>query len=312
MDFLDFPRGWLARLGFKLFSVNDRGQLQSNLWCICKDSLNPTIISCDDQQISFSFSENNITFCIAAIYAATCYIKRRTLWQCLSNLQQQFIHPWCFIGDFNTILGAHEHNGAAILARNSIDDFQSWSDSNLLMHLPTTGAFFTWTNGRGGSRHTERRLDRTICNQAWLDACTSLNCSTLIRNRSDHFPLLFDFNTHNLSFKSSFKFMRMWSLHDGCHDVIANSWNERVIGCPMFILNSKLKRLKDKLKTWNRDVFGNVHSYVHEAEQALNNIQNQIQNVGHSDNLMSMEKIAQINLDKALNIQEEFGKKRQD
>ncbi|WJX67281.1 hypothetical protein P8452_51760 [Trifolium repens] len=159
MDFLDFPRGWLARLGFKLFSVNDRGQLQSNLWCICKDSLNPTIISCDDQQISFSFSENNITFCIAAIYAATCYIKRRTLWQCLSNLQQQFIHPWCFIGDFNTILGAHEHNGAAIPARNSIDDFQSWSDSNLLMHLPTTGAFFTWTNGRGGSRHTERRLD---------------------------------------------------------------------------------------------------------------------------------------------------------
>ncbi|PNY16800.1 ribonuclease H, partial [Trifolium pratense] len=82
-------------------------------------------------------------------------------------LQQRFPHPWCFIGDFNTILGAHEHNGAASPSRQPIEDFQTWTDSNFLIHLDTSGAFYTWSNGREGQRFTERRLDRAICNQEW-------------------------------------------------------------------------------------------------------------------------------------------------
>ncbi|GAU50480.1 hypothetical protein TSUD_409650 [Trifolium subterraneum] len=310
MNFSDLPRGWLARMGLKMFGSNDRGQRQSNLWCFCKDSVNPIIISSNDQQVSFSFSDNNKSFCMAAIYASNDYIKRRDLWKCLSDLQQQFRQPWCFIGDFNTILGAHEHRGNAIPARAPIEDFQNWTDSNYLLHLSTSGATFTWSNGRGGSRHTERRLDRTICNQDWVDACTSMNCSTLVRTTSDHYPLLLDCNTHDLSFKASFKFMKMWSLHEGCHAVIADSWKENVIGCPMFILSTKLKRLKEKLRRWNKDIFGNVHSYVNEAEQDLSNIQAQLQTSGHTDSLRSLERIAQSNLAKALIRQEEFWKEK--
>jgi exonuclease III len=262
MNFSDLPRGWLARMGLKMFCLNDRGQRQSNLWCLCKDNVNPNIISVNDQQVSFSYSDNNKSFYLAAIYASTDYAKRRDLLNCLSNLQQQFRHPWCFIGDFNTILGAHEHKGNIIPARVPIEDFQNWTNSNNLLHLSTSGALFTWSNGRGGSRHTERRLDRTICNQDWVDACNSMNCSTLVRNKSDHYPLLFDCITHDLKFKASFKFMKMWSLHEGCQGVIADSWKERVIGCPMFILSTKLKRLKERIICWNKDIFGNVHSYV--------------------------------------------------
>jgi exonuclease III len=122
-------------------------------------------------------------------------------------------------------LEAQEHSGFAVPARQPIVDFQDWTDTNFLIHLPTTGAYLTWSNGRKGARHTERRLDRAICNQDWMDACTTLGCSTLVRNQSDHYPLLLNFTNHNLTFKSSFKFMKMWSLHDNCKDVIAASWN---------------------------------------------------------------------------------------
>ncbi|KAK2411057.1 hypothetical protein QL285_046381 [Trifolium repens] len=88
-------------------------------------------------------------------------------------------HPWCFLGDFNTILEAQEHSGFAVPSRQPIVDFQDWTDTNFLIHLPTTGAYLTWSNGRRGARHTERRLDRAICNQDWMDACTTLGCSTL-------------------------------------------------------------------------------------------------------------------------------------
>ncbi|MCH81726.1 RNA-directed DNA polymerase (Reverse transcriptase), partial [Trifolium medium] len=81
--------------------------------------------------------------------------------------------------DFNTILEEQEHNGFAVPARQPIEDFQRWTDTNHLIHLPTSGAYYTWANGRRGRRHTERRLDRAICNQNWLEVCTSLVCSTL-------------------------------------------------------------------------------------------------------------------------------------
>jgi hypothetical protein len=102
----------------------------------------------------------------------------------------------------------------------------------------------------------------------------------------------------------------MWSLHETCKDIISDSWNEVVVGCPMYILNTKLKRLKDKLRTWNKEVFGNVHAYVNDAEMQLQEIQSQLQTEGYTDNLGTLEKTAQGNLDKALDRQEEFWREK--
>jgi hypothetical protein len=306
LKFQDFPRTWLARLDLKLFAVNRTDNLIPNLWCLCTSNLDRNVIPIDDQQVTFTFCNNDKSFCISAIYASTCYLRRRLLWQKLSDLQLQYNLPWSYIGDFNTILGAHEHNGHATPSRPAIDDFQQWTDANQLIHLPTAGAFFTWTNGRDGVTHTERRLDRCICNQSWLDSCASIACSTLVRNRPDHYPLLLDFQCYSRKFMSSFKFLKMWSTHDNFIETIESSWNERIIGCPMFILNSKLKRLKVKLKLWNKEVFGNVHAAVKDVEHVLQNIQHQIHLTGHSDQLMHLEKVPQGNLDKALDRQDLF------
>jgi len=74
----------------------------------------------------------------------------------------------------------------------------------------------------------------------------------------------------------------------------------------MHILKSKLKNLKNKLKVWNKQVFGNVHSFVIEAEQNLSNIQNQIHTTGHTDELLNQERMVHITLDQALTRQNIF------
>jgi hypothetical protein len=169
MNFDDFPRRWLVNLNLKLFAMNQRDNLLPNIWCLCKLNLNPTLLAFDYQHVSFTFTGNNLTFALTAIYASTNYLKRRQLWNSLSILQNQHHLPWCFIGDFNVIIGAHEHRGRISPARLPMQEFQTWSDSFNLLHLPTRGADFTWNNGRGGTRHTEKRLDRAICNQLWID-----------------------------------------------------------------------------------------------------------------------------------------------
>ncbi|GAU51709.1 hypothetical protein TSUD_415160 [Trifolium subterraneum] len=98
-------------------------------------------------------------------------------------------------------------------------EFQSWTDSFNPIHLPTRGVEFTWTNGRGGHRYTEKRLDRVVCNQFWLDLCNVNSVSTLTKHRSDHFPLLMEFQLTNVAFASHFKFMRMWTLHPDCRQL---------------------------------------------------------------------------------------------
>lgn len=72
----------------------------------------------------------------------------------------------------------------------------------------------------------------------------------------------------------------------------------------LFVLSSKLKILKDKLKIWNKEVFGNIHSYVNEAEKKLEKVQEQIQQQGHNVVVVLEEKKAQTKSEEALHRQE--------
>jgi ribonuclease HI len=306
MDIEDLPRRWLVNLNLKCFASNTRPHNLPNLWCLCKLSLTPTILASSDQHVTFTITDNNNTLAFSAIYASTNYLTRRTLWNELNSLQAQHDLPWCFLGDFNVIMGAHEHRSRSTPARLPIAEFQSWTDSFNLIHLHTKGAAFTWSNGRGGNRHTERRLDRVVCNQRWLDLCCVSTVNTISKLRSDHFPILLDFQLSMTSFASQFKFMKMWSLHPSCKDVISDSWNSVVVGCPMFVLSQKLKSLKAKLKTWNKECFGNVNEMVTAAELHLQQVQMQIQVRGHNDTLLQEEKTASANLEDALSKQEAF------
>jgi len=64
--------------------------------------------------------------------------------------------------------------------------------------------------------------------------------------------------------------------------------------------------LKEKLKVWNKVSFGNAHVLVREAEEKLQVIQDNIDSLGHSDDLLEQQKKAQFDLQKALDIEESF------
>ena len=79
-------------------------------------------------------------------------------------------------------------------------------------------------------------------------------------------------------------------------------------GCPMFVMNKKLKFLKEKLKTWNRNIFGNVHANVTVAEQKLQDIQKLIEDTSYTEFLMNQEKSLQLELELGLDRCELFWK----
>ena len=310
IHFDSFPTNWFHNLNYKPFAFNTRLNNNPNLWCFCLQHFNPTLISSDNQQVSFSFVHNHQPFCISAVYASTNHITRRQLWLNLQTIQTTQNMPWCAIGDFNSILGSHEHRGACQPVRAPMNEFFDWSDTNNFIHLPTRGVQFTWSNGRDRHRHTERRLDRVICSQDWIDACTSMNVSTLVKHKSDHFPLLFEFDNSTLRFSSQFKFMHMRTHHGDCHRVIQEVWNTNIVGCHMFILSQKLKTLKQRLKVWNKTVFGNVYNMVRVAEQNLAHLQSDMDTNSITDSLLEQHKDAQFQLENAFLIEEDYWREK--
>jgi len=64
--------------------------------------------------------------------------------------------------------------------------------------------------------------------------------------------------------------------------------------------------LKVNLKNWNKDVFGNIHQVVRDAEEKLHDIQHQIQTSGYSETNIQHEKLAHKNLEEAFNKEEIF------
>ena len=50
----------------------------------------------------------------------------------------------------------------------------------------------------------------------------------------------------------------MWMTHPDCEKLIKNTWDIVVPGSPSFKLVQKIKRVRNKLKKWNKEVFGNL------------------------------------------------------
>lgn len=167
------------------------------------------------------------------------------------------------------------------------------------MDMPTTGALYTWDNGRHGAAKIEMHLDRALFNEAVLQDWR-VSCVALPRHRSDHYPIMFDLNPLVVGAARPFKFLSIWTKHPNCRRVIQEVWRKQAVGCPMYVLSLKLKILKGALKLWNKQCFGDVRGRVREATARLKSIQFE----DPVDQEREMQ--AHLELDRALLIEEEF------
>jgi hypothetical protein len=243
---------------------------------------------------------------IAGIYASTSYLLRRNLWANLTRLQNSLIGPWIFLGDFNAVLGAHEKRGRRLPPSLSCNDFMSLTNANLLLHLNTNRVQYTWNNGRLDTNYVFLRLDRAICNEAWTDFWGITSCTALLRSHSDHHPLLLHLDFSLIRRTTSFKFFKTWTMHEECRPLLLKIWKKEVVGSGMHKLQTKLLRVKDAFKVWNRLVFGNVQRQVQLASDEVLCSQNLIDASGIDANLHNLELQAQMTLTRAMNCKDQF------
>jgi hypothetical protein len=70
-----------------------------------------------------------------------------------------------------------------------------------------------------------------------------------------------------------FKFFNHWTEHKDFFPWIEEAWSTEVAGSPMFMLYSKLKAVKTKLKRVNKDLYGCISQKILLTRQKLESVQ---------------------------------------
>ncbi|XP_071909685.1 uncharacterized protein [Coffea arabica] len=171
--------------------------------------------------------------------------------------------PWVVAGDFNVIAAAEEREGAAPANVQNMDEFNTSMFKCGLSAIDFNGSRFTWTN-----KSVWQCLDRALGNRLWSEAYPLSRVSHVARGRFDHSPLLIRCGGNKMG-SSCFRFLNIWRCHPQFQEIVSEAWSKEFYGMGMVRFYNKLKTIRDKLKQWNREVFGNVSSKVVEAEQEL-------------------------------------------
>ncbi|XP_059664125.1 uncharacterized protein LOC132309882 [Cornus florida] len=115
---------------------------------------------------------------------------------------------------------------------------------------------FTWSSGR--SPPSLSRLYRFLVSSDWEEKFSDVVQTILARPLSDHVPLLLDCGGLH-SRRSPFRFENMWLQAEGFLERVRSWWGGYgVVGTLSHFLAGKLRCLKNDLKVWNKEVFGNL------------------------------------------------------
>ncbi|XP_058192016.1 uncharacterized protein LOC131309384 [Rhododendron vialii] len=231
-----------------------------------KDFFIVTNVICNRSFILLQGVINNEFQCFMVnIYAPNDVVSRRGVWEELLVLKSNSNVAWCIGGDFNEIRTISERVRCQRMERG-MKDFFDFGNRMELLDIPMLGRKFTWTNYQ--NRAVNSRLDRFLISQQWLAKFKVVQWG-IHRPISDHCPIVLIDDSRDWG-PRPFRFMDIWLSNPRCMKIAQETWeNTPMSGWAGFRILQKLRAVKDKLKVWNKEEFGDVNSALQETEAEI-------------------------------------------
>ncbi|KAL5557970.1 hypothetical protein UlMin_034181 [Ulmus minor] len=169
-------------------------------------------------------------------------------------------------GDFNVVRYCHEKSPPSSRTR-SVRQFDELIRELELRDLALHNASFTWSNFR--EEAVKSRLDIFLFTEEWGAGKNDIRQETGSRTCSDHMPIILD--TSPVSWgPTPFRFENMWLEHSGFRQECEQWWRGiEVEGWESYRIMEKLRALKDKIKAWNKEVFGDTRIIKKEVVEKI-------------------------------------------
>ncbi|GKV15232.1 hypothetical protein SLEP1_g26031 [Rubroshorea leprosula] len=225
--------------------------------------------------------------CIVNVYASCNRNERMETWTELLKMIEEGEGFWCIAGDFNSVRSMEERRGRSEHSRYK-EDLNEFIENAGLVDLPLTRRKFTWYKGDGSAMS---RLDRFLLSNDllnfWGDCCqVGLN-----RSISNHCPVVLKKINSDWGPKP-FRALNCWDQHPDFRRVVEESWKStEVRGWKGYVCKEKFKHLRNRLKIWNLEVFGNFEKQIDMAEAKIKEVdsKNEITEISEEDILLRRE-----------------------
>ncbi|WMV08580.1 hypothetical protein MTR67_001965 [Solanum verrucosum] len=206
-------------------------------------------------QNGFKSRVNGFTWHMTGVYAPTCNLERQEVWWEIGAVRSLFTGPWVLEGDFNFVRYASEKRNCSRTSAY-MNDFSDVIEDMELIDPPLEGGNYTWA--RGSNLEAVSRIDRIMYSSEWGESFCNVKQELLPRVCSHHAPIALKSGRWSHT-KSYFKFEGWWLETKGFNERIKDWWTSfEFEGRPDFILASKLKAMKTKLKDWSVSTYGNL------------------------------------------------------
>ncbi|GJU94227.1 RNA-directed DNA polymerase, eukaryota, reverse transcriptase zinc-binding domain protein [Tanacetum coccineum] len=195
----------------------------------------------------------NVKFFCSFIYASNSGRERQELWIDL-QAHKDFGHqrPWVLMGDFNVTLKTNEHSTSGSYMSRDMIDFNECVNNLELEDICSSGFQIRWTKSlKNLNSSIMKKLDRIMINDGFLDLFQDAFGMFLPFVIYDHSPAVITIPKGLKNRKRSFRFVNYISNKREFVDCVSKAWESKVIGCHMYKVVQKLKRLKKPLNILN-------------------------------------------------------------
>ena len=162
-------------------------------------------------------------------------------------------------------------NNHSNLDSNLISEFNDWLHDMEVDDIPCVGKLFTWFRPNGSCKS---KLDRVLVSDAWLSKWPDSSQFILGRNYSNQCPVFMQSKCIDWGPKP-FKVFDGWLMNKDYHKVVKECWSDtKLTGWGGYVLKCKLQILKQRLKIWSKENFGDLGNKVKQIQQKLNDMEN--------------------------------------
>lgn len=165
------------------------------------------------------------------------------------------------MGDFNNVRNSSKRVGLSQRGAEDriVNEFNDWIKDLELAEPPWVGRNYTWFRP---NRTAKSKLDRALVSPDWLSKWPSTSQFILDRNFSDHCLVLLKSKIVDWGPKP-FRILDCWLKDSSFGKAVSESWSQsQQRGWGAFVLKEKIKRLKERLKRWNKEQFGDTFKKV--------------------------------------------------
>ncbi|XP_058784985.1 uncharacterized protein LOC131659881 [Vicia villosa] len=206
---------------------------------------------------------------VVNVYSDCTLSQKRILWNRLLVLKNKYQDgEWIVAGDFNAVKKRSERCGISSRNGNAKwKDFSDFIEETGLVDVPCKGKRFSWFSGDGKSKS---RIDRFLISNNIISSWGVVGQWIGMRDISDHCPVWLMVDKEDWGPKP-FKFNNEWFNDKNFFDFVKKEWEGiKVQGRGDFVLKEKFRLIKERLKWWEKNIFGKIDLEIEENVKELN------------------------------------------